>query len=126
MRPLRLVFMCGLLCIPGETFAPPKRPIISGLAFVRLNVTNIEPSRRFYENLVKLSMGSSWCFRSDATCYILNPIQELEILPGNTPKNSNAIDAIGFWVGDVRQMQIYLSSRGVKSRKIISNSSAEE
>jgi catechol 2,3-dioxygenase-like lactoylglutathione lyase family enzyme len=126
MRYLRLVFMVGLLFVPGETYAPPKRPEVSGLAFVRLNVTNIERSRQFYEDLLKLSKGSSWCFTSDATCYILNPFQRLEILPADTPNNSNALDAIGFWVGDVSQMRTFLSAHGVKSKKMISNNSAEE
>jgi catechol 2,3-dioxygenase-like lactoylglutathione lyase family enzyme len=126
MKHLRLAFMLGMLCIPAETYAPPKRPEISGLALVRLNVTNIEQSRKFYENLLKLSKGSSWCFRSDAACYFLSPKQSLEILPASNTKNSNAVDAIGFWVRDVRQMQIYLSALGVKSEKIVSNSSAEE
>jgi catechol 2,3-dioxygenase-like lactoylglutathione lyase family enzyme len=126
MRHLRLVFIVGLLSVPVQTYAPPKRPEISGLAFVRLNVTNIEQSHEFYENFLKLSKGSSWCFRSDAICYLLNPFQRLEILPTSDPKKSKALDAIGFRVGDVRQMQVYLSARGVKSKNIISNSSAEE
>jgi catechol 2,3-dioxygenase-like lactoylglutathione lyase family enzyme len=126
MRRLPVVFVLVMLCVPFVTYAPPKRPEISGLAFVRLNVTNIEQSRKFYEDLLKLSKGSSWCFRSDALCYLLNPRQQVEILPAGKSKNSDGVDAIGFWVRDARQMQIYLSARGMKSEKIVSNSSAEQ
>jgi catechol 2,3-dioxygenase-like lactoylglutathione lyase family enzyme len=126
MRHVQSVFILGMLCVPIGTYAPPKRPEISGVAFVRLRVTNVEQSRKFYGNLLRLSKGSSWCFRSDATCYVLNPRQSLEILPDSTAKNPNALDAIGLWVGDVRQMQSYLTARGVESDRIVSNSSAEE
>jgi len=124
MRHLHLVFIVGLLSVPVETYAAPKRPEVSGLAFVRFSVTNIEQSRKFYEDSLKLPKGSSWCFRSDAVCYLLSPRQRLEILPATN--NSKALDAIGFWVSDVRQMQSYLSARGVKSEEIVSNSAAEE
>jgi catechol 2,3-dioxygenase-like lactoylglutathione lyase family enzyme len=126
MRHVRLIFMLVTLCAPVETYAPPKRAEISGIAFVRLRVTNIEDSRKFYGELLKLSASSGWCFRAEATCYPLSLIQELEILPAGGPARSNMVDAIGFWVDDVHKLRSYIAARGVKSEKVISNSSAEE
>jgi catechol 2,3-dioxygenase-like lactoylglutathione lyase family enzyme len=126
MRHLRLILALATLCVPVGTYAPPKRPVISGLYFVRLSVTNIEQSRKFYGEVLKLSTGTSWCFRADATCYLLSPNQKLEILQASGPPSSNAVDTIGFWVDDVDKLRAYLAARGVKSETIVSNSSAEK
>jgi catechol 2,3-dioxygenase-like lactoylglutathione lyase family enzyme len=126
MTQVRVMFVLAMLCTPIVTYAPPTRPEISGIGFVRLRVANIEKSRKFYGDLLELSRSNSWCFRSDATCYYLNPLHELEILPSKGTASLTAVDTIGFWVGDVRQLRSYLSALGVKSEKVIPNSSAEE
>ena len=125
MRHLRLFLVLVTLCFPAATYAPPKRPAMSGLNFIRLRVTNIEASRTFYGEWLKLSISTSGCFQADATCYLLSPTQQLEILPASGPASSNAVDAIGFWVDDVDKLRGYLVARGVKSVGVVSNRSAE-
>jgi catechol 2,3-dioxygenase-like lactoylglutathione lyase family enzyme len=126
MRHLRWILLFVTLCVPAGTYAPPTRPAVSGLNFVRLRVTNIEQARKFYGELLKLSASTSWCFRADATCYLLSPDQELEILPASGVASSNAVEAIGFWVDDVDKLRRYLTARGVKSERVVSNNSAEK
>jgi catechol 2,3-dioxygenase-like lactoylglutathione lyase family enzyme len=125
MRHLRLFLVLVTLCFPAATYAPPKRPAMSGLNFIRLRVTNIEASRTFYGEWLKLSISTSGCFQADATCYLLSPTQQLEILPASGPASSNAVDAIGFWVDVVDKLRGYLVARGVKSVGVVSNRSAE-
>ena len=125
MRPFRIIATLWLLALPLPTTAPPQRPKISGIDFVRLRVTNIDASRKFYEDVLKLSRSSRWCYRAEATCYLLNPFQNLEILPLEK-LDSNGVDAIGFWVSDVHLLRSYLSAHGVKSEDVVANSLGED
>jgi catechol 2,3-dioxygenase-like lactoylglutathione lyase family enzyme len=120
---MRLVRQLTLFCtivLPLSTFAPPPRPQISGVALVRLRVSDIQASRRFYHDSLGLYPLSQGCFSPTgvATCYYLNSAQQLEIAPDPESTESNALETIGF-LADAASMRSYLLGAGMKCSPVM-------
>jgi catechol 2,3-dioxygenase-like lactoylglutathione lyase family enzyme len=119
----QLVFFCAIV-LPLSIFAPLRRPQISGVALVRLRVSNIEASRRFYHDTLGLYPLTQGCFSPPgvAPCYHLNSAQQIEILPSPGSTESNALEAIGF-LADAAAMRSYLLRVGVKCSQVMDGNS---
>jgi catechol 2,3-dioxygenase-like lactoylglutathione lyase family enzyme len=125
MRLFRLLGLLLAIALPSATYAPRQRPEISGVALVRLHVTNLEASRRFYADFLGLPQGSQGCFSpmGAATCFFINFFQQIELVSADAPPPTNALQALGFQVADAGELRQYLLSRGVECGKVaVSNS----
>jgi catechol 2,3-dioxygenase-like lactoylglutathione lyase family enzyme len=127
---MRLIRLLGLtlvvvVSLPSATFAPPRRSEISGVALVRLHVTNLDASRKFYADTLGLPQGSQGCFSpiGAATCFFISLSQQIELVSGDAAQPINAVQALGFQVADAAELRQYLLSRGVECGKVaVSNS----
>jgi len=120
---MRFVFQLALLWIaalPVSAVAAPERPEITGIALVRLRVTNLDASRGFYAKTLGLTQASKGCFSpaKTATCFIVNSLQQLELVPSDPADANNGVEAIGYHVRDANAMREYLLSRGVKCSEV--------
>jgi len=117
------VFFCAIV-VPLSTIAPLRRPQISGVALVRLRVSNIEASRRFYHDTLGLYPLTQGCFSPPgvATCYHLNSTQQIEIFPSPGSKESSALETIGF-LAEAAAMRTYLLGVGVKCSQVMDGNS---
>jgi catechol 2,3-dioxygenase-like lactoylglutathione lyase family enzyme len=123
MRFVRQFAMIALLwspAVPSSTFAAPERPEITGIALVRLRVSNMDSSRIFYSKTLGLPEVSQGCFSAPpgASCLSINSLQKLELISSDPVENKNAVEAIGYHVRDADSMREYLLSRGVKCSEV--------
>jgi catechol 2,3-dioxygenase-like lactoylglutathione lyase family enzyme len=123
MRFVCQLAMSALLwtvAVPLNTLATPERPEITGIALVRLRVSNMDSSRAFYSKTLGLPEVSHGCFSaaSSATCFSINSLQKLELISSDPAENKNAVEAIGYHVRDASSMREYLLSRGVKCSEV--------
>lgn len=104
----------------AEVYAPPRRPEIHGIALVRLQVSNMDASGHFYQDILGLRSPSRNCFipQHVTPCYSLNLSQELEITPSQGTQDFKAIETIGFLVQDAAEMRRYLLAKGVKCSEV--------
>jgi len=119
----QIVFFCTIV-LPLSTSAPLRRPQISGVALVRLRVSNIDASRSFYHNTLGLYPLTQGCFSplGVATCYHLNSAQQIEIFPNPGSTESNAVETMGF-LADAVAMRSYLLGVGVKCSQVMDGNS---
>lgn len=128
---MRLICQLALLGTVGltlNTMAAPERPKIYGVALVRLRVSNMEASRRFYHDTLGLYPLTQGCFSPSgvATCYHLNFGQQVEIFPTAPSKDLNAVETLGFQVSDADQMRMYLLARGIKCGQVADSNSGDK
>lgn len=114
--------------LPFSTMAPPERPQVYGVALVRLGVSDVEVSRRFYRDTLGLYPLALGCFSPAgmATCYHLNSGQQVEIFANPPTRDWNAVETVGFQVSDTAQMRSYLLARGVKCGPVSTSNSADK
>jgi catechol 2,3-dioxygenase-like lactoylglutathione lyase family enzyme len=126
MRFARYLALSWIVGLPLSTFAPPPRPDISGVALVRLRVTNLEASVPFYASTLGLPQGTQGCFSpmGATTCFFINAQQQVELVPGNA--SDAGVEALGFRVSDAAAMREYLLARGVKCGEVTASSSGEK
>ncbi|HWY08645.1 MAG TPA: VOC family protein [Candidatus Acidoferrales bacterium] len=119
----QIVFFCTIV-LPLSTSPPLRRPQISGVALVRLRVSNIDASRSFYHNTLGLYPLTQGCFSplGVATCYHLNSAQQIEIFPSPGSTESNAVETMGF-LADAVAMRSYLLGVGVKCSQVMDGNS---
>ncbi len=117
---LALSALLWIVALPLNTLAAPERPEITGIALVRLRVSNMDASRAFYSKTLGLPEVSQGCFSpaSSATCFSINSLQKLELISSDPAENRNAVEAIGYHVRDANSMREYLLSRGVKCSEV--------
>jgi catechol 2,3-dioxygenase-like lactoylglutathione lyase family enzyme len=120
VRQLAMIALLWTATMPSSTFAAPERPEITGIALVRLRVSNMDSARKFYSKTLGLPEVSQGCFSAppDASCLSINSLQKLELLSSDPVENKNAVEAIGYHVRDANSMREYLLSRGVKCSEV--------
>jgi catechol 2,3-dioxygenase-like lactoylglutathione lyase family enzyme len=136
IRSVRPFAMLALLCIallcivapPATMFAAPERPQITGIALVRIRVSNMDASRTFYAKTLGLPQVSQGCFSpaSAATCFSVNSVQKLELLPSDPAENKNAVESVGYHVRDASTLRDYLLARGVKCSEVARSASGDK
>jgi len=115
MKCLRWLVVVTFFIPWAEVYAPPRRPEIHGIALVRLQVSQMDASRHFYQAILGLGRPSRDCFTPQhaAPCYSLNLSQELEITPSHGTQDFKAVETLGFLVQDAAEMRRYLLANGV-------------
>jgi catechol 2,3-dioxygenase-like lactoylglutathione lyase family enzyme len=101
-------------------------PNITGIALVRLRVTDMATARKFYADILGMPQGTQGCFspQGTAVCFFINLDQQLELVPGAA--SDSGVETLGFRVGDAATMRKYLLARGVKCGEVTKSNSGEE
>jgi len=109
-----------LVCLPLATPDKPSRPKITGIDHVRISVTDLANSRRFYAKLFGIRPNGGACDDKSGRCFTVgwqgNQRIELEHAPASGTKNR--IAEIAFATDDVEKMRNYLVAHGVSASKI--------
>ncbi len=128
MRFVRHLALLWIIALPVGAVPIPERPEITGVALVRLRVTNMDASRAFYAKTLGLPEVSQGCFSppSAATCFSINSLQKLELVSSAPAEDKNTVEAIGYHVRDANSMRDYLLSRGVKCSEVKRSASGDK
>jgi len=128
MRFVRHLALLWIVAQPIGVIAAPERPEITGIALVRLRVTNMDASRAFYAKTLGLPEVSQGCLSppSAATCFSINSLQKLELVSSAPAEDKNTVEAIGYHVRDANSMRDYLLSRGVKCSEVKRSASGDK
>jgi catechol 2,3-dioxygenase-like lactoylglutathione lyase family enzyme len=127
---LLALLLCAL-CVSSPLLSAlnsslPKRPEIYGTALVRLRVTNLEVSRRFYASVLGLPQGNQGCFdpQGAAVCFFINPQQQVELVPGTAIEEG--LETLGFRVNDAASIRKFLVGYGWKCGEITRSNSGDD
>jgi|SRR5450755_1881653 catechol 2,3-dioxygenase-like lactoylglutathione lyase family enzyme len=128
MQFVRHLALLWIVALPAGVLAAPDRPEITGIALVRLRVSNMDASRAFYAKTLGLTQATKSCFSMaiSAPCFIVNSLQQIELVPSDPAENKNAVEAIGYHVRDAGSMREYLLGRGVKCSEVKKSESGEK
>jgi len=128
MRFVRHLALLWIIALPVGAVPIPERPEITGIALVRLRVTNMDASRAFYAKTLGLPEVSQGCFSppSAAVCFSINSLQKLELVSSAPAEDKNTVEAIGYHVRDANSMRDYLLSRGVKCSEVKRSASGDK
>jgi catechol 2,3-dioxygenase-like lactoylglutathione lyase family enzyme len=85
---------------------PMPRPRITGIAAVRVFVTDVQKSHRFYGTVLGLSASS-------ATTFPVGTRQRIELVPASTPVPASLLAGVVWATDDVARMRSYLVDHGV-------------
>ncbi len=121
MKRAFVLFVLLLAGFPLLTFAPPSRPKITALQFVRLKATDLDKSDNFYGDILRLPRVKSGCFTPAARCYSIGPSQRVEVIAaGNV--SSSSMDAVAFSTASPKDLRLFLLAQGLKPGKLSSSS----
>jgi catechol 2,3-dioxygenase-like lactoylglutathione lyase family enzyme len=128
VRFVRQLAWLWIVALPVGALAAPERPEITGIALVRLRASDMDASRAFYAKTLGLTQASKGCFSpaKAATCFIVNSIQQLELVPGDPAGSKDGVEAIGYHVRDARVMREFLLARGVKCSEVKRSDSGDQ
>lgn len=120
----RVGFVAFCLLLPLFVSAQTKavRPKISGLAFVRVGVGDMETATAFYGGKLGLPAVTSPCFGQDTKCFFVAIGQQVDLVKMEKAPKNDRIDAIGFYTADASALRKYLLSYGQKPQEIVAGS----
>jgi catechol 2,3-dioxygenase-like lactoylglutathione lyase family enzyme len=116
---LPLMVMCGVVSIGAqEQSSAPKRPMITGIAHIAFQVSDLAKAREFYGEL--LGYEEPFQIRNQdgslaLTYFKVNERQYVEIFPGLPPDKDDRLLHIAFETTDLESLRVYLLSKGLKA-----------
>src|SRR5262245_48254385 len=110
--------VCALVSTAQEQSSGFKRPLITGIAHITFQVTDLTKARAFYGEL--LGYDEAFQFPRSAgfppvNCFKVNERQYIEIRPTLPPDKEDRLSHIAFETTDVEALRLYLQSKGVKT-----------
>jgi catechol 2,3-dioxygenase-like lactoylglutathione lyase family enzyme len=96
-----------------------KRPEMSGVAFVRISVEDLETATSFYNGTLRLP--SLKCSDKVAKCFLVNPSQRVALIEQTATPSGNRVDAIGIFTTDAGSLRQYLLANGQKPGELVTN-----
>ncbi len=115
MKQLLTHLVVFVVCLPLAAQDKPKRPRINGIDHVRIYVTNIEQSRSFYGNTLRVHRADYRCEVKSHACFLINwfPMQNVELEQAPSPAPKNLLAEVALLTDNVAQMRRYLVSNGI-------------
>jgi catechol 2,3-dioxygenase-like lactoylglutathione lyase family enzyme len=116
---LPLMVVCGVVSIGAqEQSSAPKRPMITGIAHIAFQVSDLAKAREFYGEL--LGYEEPFQIRNQdgslaLTYFKVNERQYVEIFPGLPPDKDDRLLHIAFETTDLESLRVYLLSKGLKA-----------
>ncbi len=114
MRKLILCGAAAIVVLPLGAKDKPARPGITGIASVRLLVTDAQRSRDFYSRILALGPGTNRCTKSQPLCFSIQQDQQVELQQAEAAKDLNLLLEVAFETGDAAQLRSYLQSKGAE------------
>ncbi|MGE0130269.1 MAG: VOC family protein [Blastocatellales bacterium] len=114
-----LIILCGAMNVIAREEAPaPKRPLITGIAHIAFQVSDLAKAREFYGEL--LGYEEPFQIRNQdgslaLTYFKVNERQYVEIFPNLPPDKDDRLMHIAFETTDLEALRVYLLSKGVKA-----------
>jgi catechol 2,3-dioxygenase-like lactoylglutathione lyase family enzyme len=108
------------VALPCWTVAQVGRPQISGIAFVRVSVQDLQAAISFYGGTLRLP--SLKCDRGNAKCFFVSPLQRIEVSVSENPWKPNRIETIGIFTSDAGELRKYLVLQGQKPGELSTDS----
>jgi catechol 2,3-dioxygenase-like lactoylglutathione lyase family enzyme len=113
-----LVVVCALVSAARDQSSDLKRPLITGVAHIAFQVSDLTKARAFYGEL----LGYDEAFHVSEpegspalTCFKVNERQYIEISPGLPADKDDRLSHIAFETTDLEALRVYLLSKGVKA-----------
>jgi catechol 2,3-dioxygenase-like lactoylglutathione lyase family enzyme len=116
---LSLMVVCGVVSIGAqEQSSAPKRPMLTGIAHIAFQVSDLAKAREFYGEL--LGYEEPFQIRNQdgslaLTYFKVNERQYVEIFPGLPPDKDDRLLHIAFETTDLEALRVYLLSKGLKA-----------
>jgi len=116
---LLLALLCGATgATAQEQSSTPKRPMITGIAHIAFQVSDLSKAREFYGEM--LGYEEPFQIRNQdgslALAYFkVNERQYVEIFPNLPPDRDDRLMHIAFETSDLEALRVYLLSKGVKA-----------
>ncbi len=110
---------CCALALTARTQAPaPKRPLITGVAHIAFQVSDLAKARAFYGEL--LGYEEPFQIRNQdgslaLTYFKVNERQYIEIFPGLPPERDDRLLHVAFETNDLEALRLYLKAKGVQA-----------
>ena len=117
MKRSALLFAVLLCCSIASNSDTPKRPRILGIARVRILTSNISEARRFYSDLLGVRHICNWCETVPGDTFLVNPFQQIALVPSSLPHTSNLVEEITFQTTDLPRLRRYLESFKLSASK---------
>lgn len=116
MRMHRVVPLMAV-CLVGAALAQHRPPHfkIRGIAFVRLDVSDLAASRKFYESVLQLGNHFNQCLGPGSVCFRLSNSQSIELVQSEAPAGGSYLEEVGFWTDDLDAARRYLTNAGQKA-----------
>jgi catechol 2,3-dioxygenase-like lactoylglutathione lyase family enzyme len=127
-RPLQrlgvLVILAGMIGVSGlmaqiragETAGPVT---ITGIAYVRVKVTDVEKAKAFYGGVLGLASGEVRNGNAVKASFQVNPDQRVELTRTAAGTGGSYLVEIGLATDDLMKMRTYLTAKGVVADKIM-------
>lgn len=113
-----IVVVCALVSAARDQSSDLKRPLITGVAHIAFQVSDLTKARAFYGEL----LGYDEAFQVSEsegspapTRFKVNERQYIEILPGLPADKDDRLSHIAFETNDLEALRVYLLSKGVKA-----------
>jgi hypothetical protein len=120
-RPLHrlgvMAILTGMICLRGAAATEETRPKISGVAFVRIGVSDMQTASAFYHGELRLPNVN--CSGQSGKCFFLSPSQQVELVKMEVVPNGDRIETIGMYTNDARALRQYLLAHGERPEEII-------
>jgi len=116
MKRIALLLLLLSLTLALRAADQPERPRILGISHVNFYVSDLQKTRRFYEDF--LGFAEPYDLKRDdgsvSLAFIkINDDQTIELTPG-APKQDGQLSHIAFYTDSAEGMREYLDSRGIK------------
>jgi catechol 2,3-dioxygenase-like lactoylglutathione lyase family enzyme len=98
----------------------PRRPAISGLAFVKVRVGDMDKATRFYSGTIGLPVVG--CAAQDTKCFFVAPGEEVDLIQSKLLPSEDLIDVVGMYTSDVSALREYLLAKGQQPEQLATDS----
>lgn len=118
IRVIGLIFVSAWQAQGADT--APMRPTISGLAFVKIRVGDMDTATKFYSGTIGLPVLN--CSGQDTKCFLVSPGEEVDLVQSTLTGSENLIDVVGMYTSDAPGLRKYLLAKGQKPEELITDS----
>jgi catechol 2,3-dioxygenase-like lactoylglutathione lyase family enzyme len=118
-----LAIIVALICVHGlleqTRAAEAGRAKITGIAYVKLKVTDVEKAKAFYGGLLGLASGGVKDGNLVQASFVVNREQRVELTKGAAGTGGSYLVEIGLATDDLMKMRTYLTAKGVAANDIM-------
>src|SRR5579864_2615496 len=118
-KRLLLLFV---VCAAGHSLNAEEhvvRPKITGIAHVRLYVSDLEKSRQYYGQFLGFGPGTAGCLGATTPCYTVNAHQQIELKQITAGTPDNLLAEVAFTTTDAEELRRYVVANGISAGNVV-------